>query len=124
MCGQVCFRRIWVDEKGYRCYDLKTNRVITTMNCDFLESEYFFNHLSSQGESESDTIDSLSWSMPSQPLGPPPMPPQLEEVVRTTEQISNVQQTVTQCGTIQNPPQLIPTVSLPESEAVANNIPD
>ena len=36
-------------QKGYRCFDPKTNRMFTTINCDFLETYYFFNHLSGQG---------------------------------------------------------------------------
>ena len=29
-------------QKGYRCYNPITHRVYVTMDCDFLESEYFF----------------------------------------------------------------------------------
>ncbi|KAH6776912.1 hypothetical protein C2S51_008224 [Perilla frutescens var. frutescens] len=49
-----------VHQKGYRCYDPTSRRLFTTMNCDFLEGEYFYHHLRSQGESVG-TSDSISW---------------------------------------------------------------
>ena len=63
----------------------------TTMSCDFLESEYFYAHLSGPGESENDirsnVSDPLSWvSMPSAPEADLP-----EEAVRNSaEQVSNI----------------------------------
>ena len=31
-----------VNQKGYRCYNPKTRHMITTMNCDFLETKCFY----------------------------------------------------------------------------------
>uniref|UniRef100_A0A803N0D9 Retroviral polymerase SH3-like domain-containing protein n=1 Tax=Chenopodium quinoa TaxID=63459 RepID=A0A803N0D9_CHEQI len=47
-----------INQKGYRCFDPITNRLYTTMDCDFVETEYFYHHLRSQGES---LVDDLSW---------------------------------------------------------------
>ncbi|KAM0050764.1 putative RNA-directed DNA polymerase [Helianthus debilis subsp. tardiflorus] len=47
-------------QKGYRCYNPKTRQMFTTMNCDFLETEYYYAYQhSSQGERE--CLDTLSW---------------------------------------------------------------
>ena len=54
------------NQKGYRCYDPKAKHLYITMNCDFVESEYFFTQPRGQGE-ESDHIplrDPLSCSPP------------------------------------------------------------
>ncbi|XP_041998275.1 uncharacterized protein LOC121748122 [Salvia splendens] len=51
------------NQKGYRCYDPLTDRMYTTMNCDFVESEYFYSQSSGQGGSESENsgCDALNW---------------------------------------------------------------
>jgi len=42
-CVEKCvFIGYATHQKGYRCYNPITHRVYVTMNCDFLESEYFF----------------------------------------------------------------------------------
>nr|GFA26499.1 putative ribonuclease H-like domain-containing protein [Tanacetum cinerariifolium] len=49
-----------ITQKGYRCYNLKTRHMFTTMNYDFLETEYYYaSQHSSQGESE--CLDTLNW---------------------------------------------------------------
>ncbi|XP_071704000.1 uncharacterized protein [Rutidosis leptorrhynchoides] len=49
-----------VNQKGYRCYSPRKRHVFTTMNCDFIETEYFYNtQPTSEGEKESN--DTLSW---------------------------------------------------------------
>ncbi|KAM0001536.1 putative RNA-directed DNA polymerase [Helianthus debilis subsp. tardiflorus] len=64
-CAEKCvFVGYGIDQIGYRCYNPKTRHMFTTMNCDFLETKYFYNtQLSGQGESE--CIDTLSWLIPS-----------------------------------------------------------
>ncbi|CAA0841419.1 cysteine-rich RLK (RECEPTOR-like protein kinase) 8 [Striga hermonthica] len=48
-------------QKGYRCYDPATRRVHVTLDCHFLETEYFYaSQLSGQGEKVN---DSLTWLM-------------------------------------------------------------
>ncbi|KAH6827593.1 hypothetical protein C2S53_020534 [Perilla frutescens var. hirtella] len=60
-CAVKCvFVGYGIHQKGYRCYDPQTRRMFTTMNCDFLEGEYFFHHLRRQGESR-EPRDSISW---------------------------------------------------------------
>ncbi|XP_035838498.1 uncharacterized protein LOC110908724 isoform X1 [Helianthus annuus] len=60
-CAEKCvFVGYGVNQKGYRCYNPSRRRVITTVHCDFLETEYYYqSHLSGQGEIEHE--DSLSW---------------------------------------------------------------
>lgn len=38
---KLVFLGYGVNQKGYRCYDPKTRRMYTTMNCDFLKTEFF-----------------------------------------------------------------------------------
>nr|GEY77794.1 retrovirus-related Pol polyprotein from transposon TNT 1-94 [Tanacetum cinerariifolium] len=59
-CAEKCvFVGCGVNQKGYRCYNLKTHHMFTTMNCDFLETNYFYSpQHSSHGEEQCDT---LSW---------------------------------------------------------------
>ena len=45
-------------QKGYRCFNPVTKRLCTTMDCDFVEIEFYYHHLQSQGESPS---EDLSW---------------------------------------------------------------
>ena len=71
-CAIKCvFVGYGVNQKGYRCFDPKTNRVFVTMDCNFLETEYFYTHLSGQGESSGK--DPLSWIS-----APMPTPSNLE----------------------------------------------
>lgn len=51
-CATKCvFVGYGVNQKGYRCFDPSTGKVITTINCNFLETEFFYtHHLSSQWE--------------------------------------------------------------------------
>ncbi|KAM0070582.1 putative RNA-directed DNA polymerase [Helianthus debilis subsp. tardiflorus] len=60
-CSEKCvFVGYGIDQIGYRCYNPKTRHMFTTMNCDFLETKYFYNaQLSGQGENE--CIGTLSW---------------------------------------------------------------
>ncbi|GJS76616.1 retrovirus-related pol polyprotein from transposon TNT 1-94 [Tanacetum coccineum] len=60
-CAEKCvFVGYGVNQKGYRCYNPKTRHMITTINCDFLETKYFYSSQHSvQGERE--CIDTLSW---------------------------------------------------------------
>ncbi|XP_042019100.1 uncharacterized protein LOC121766938 [Salvia splendens] len=79
-CATKCvFVGYGVNQKGYRCFDPSTKKIITTINCDFLETEFFYNHhLSSQGEksdsSQNNHGDCLSWfvSPPSHSIEDPP----------------------------------------------------
>ena len=61
-CALKCvFVGYGINQKGYRCYDPNSRQIITTMNCQFLESEFFYgSQLTSQGEEN--MIDFLSWS--------------------------------------------------------------
>ena len=58
-----------VNQKGYRCFDPSTKKIITIINCNFLETEFFY-HLSSQGRQNPETNhgDCLSWFV--SPLSP------------------------------------------------------
>ncbi|XP_071695902.1 uncharacterized protein [Rutidosis leptorrhynchoides] len=60
-CAEKCvFVGYGVNQKGYRCYSPKKRHMFTTMNCDFLETEYFYaTQHTSQGETTSD--DNVSW---------------------------------------------------------------
>ncbi|CAA0818853.1 cysteine-rich RLK (RECEPTOR-like protein kinase) 8 [Striga hermonthica] len=50
-------------QKGYRCYDPATRQIHVTLDCHFLETEYFYaSQLSGQGEKVN---DSLTWLMSS-----------------------------------------------------------
>ncbi|GJU95598.1 putative RNA-directed DNA polymerase [Tanacetum coccineum] len=59
-CAEKCvFVGYGVNQNGYRCYNPKTRHMFTTMNCDFLETKYFYSpQHSGQGEEQCDT---LSW---------------------------------------------------------------
>lgn len=43
------------NQKGYRCYDPSTRRVVTTLDCDFFENSFYY-HLSRQGETNDDDL--------------------------------------------------------------------
>jgi len=55
-CAEICvFVGYATHKKGYRCYNLITHHVYVTMDCDFLESKYFFSsQLDVQGEKTSE----------------------------------------------------------------------
>jgi len=61
-CAEKCvFVGYATHQKGYRCYNPITHRVHVTMDCDFLESEYFFSsQLGVQGEKSSEPPSWLS----------------------------------------------------------------
>ena len=68
-CATKCvFIGYGINQRGYRCLDPQTKKVITTMNYNFLETDFFYHtHLSSQGESNpgsSESTDYLSWVVP------------------------------------------------------------
>ncbi|KAI3821226.1 hypothetical protein L1987_08787 [Smallanthus sonchifolius] len=66
-CAEKCvFIGYGINQQGYRCYSPKKHHMFTTMNCDFLETEYFYNDQhTGQGENEyNDTASWLKW-MPS-----------------------------------------------------------
>ncbi|KAH6764438.1 hypothetical protein C2S51_015687 [Perilla frutescens var. frutescens] len=90
-CAVKCvFVGYGVQQKGYRCYDPQSHCLFTTMNCDFLETEYFYHHhLSGQRESSNSKLDTLSWldpvSMPN-PTSPQAVP--TATVSRTAEPVS------------------------------------
>jgi len=60
-CAEKCvFVGYGVNQQGYRCYSPNKRHMYTTMNCDFLETEYFYNtQHTGQGEKAYD--DTLSW---------------------------------------------------------------
>nr|GEZ71705.1 retrovirus-related Pol polyprotein from transposon TNT 1-94 [Tanacetum cinerariifolium] len=52
-----------VNQKGYKCYSLKTHRLFTSMNCDFLETQYYYSpQHSGQGEEQGDPLSWLSYT--------------------------------------------------------------
>ncbi|KAJ9553092.1 hypothetical protein OSB04_017137 [Centaurea solstitialis] len=60
-CAEKCvFVGYGINQKGYRCYSPKRRHMFTTMNCDFLETEYFYN-TQQTGQAESKYNDTLSW---------------------------------------------------------------
>jgi len=61
-CVEKCvFVGYATHQKGYRCYNPITHRIHVIMDCDFLESEYFFNsQLDVQGEKSSEPPSWLS----------------------------------------------------------------
>lgn len=106
------------NQKGYRCYDLVSEKIITTMNCNFLECEYFFHThtqgqgrsctCTSQGENPSDSIRPLSWDV---------LPQTGNSIVEPTEQASATAEQITSAvGPPQPPtPQSCPPPVLPET---------
>nr|GLL29705.1 putative ribonuclease H-like domain-containing protein [Ipomoea trifida] len=60
-CAEKCvFVGYGVNQKGYRCYNPKTRHMFTTMNCDFLETEYYYNS-QHNGQEEKECLDTLCW---------------------------------------------------------------
>jgi len=59
-CAKKCvFVGYATHQKGYQCYNPITHRVYVTMDCDFLESEYFFS--SQLGVQREKTSEPPSW---------------------------------------------------------------
>ena len=79
-CATKCvFVGYGIHQKGYRYFDPVTSQMHTTMNCDFLETEFYFKPtLSGQGENH--TLDPLRWLI---------SPVLLEEPV-STEQVGGL----------------------------------
>lgn len=44
------------NQKGYRCYDPLNRRMYTTMDCEFLETNFYYNHLWCQGKKRDDGL--------------------------------------------------------------------
>ena len=44
------------NQKGYRCYDPLTRKIYTTMDCEFVEHEYYYHQLRCQGEKKNDDL--------------------------------------------------------------------
>ncbi|XP_071699154.1 uncharacterized protein [Rutidosis leptorrhynchoides] len=92
-CAEKCvFVGYGVNQKGYRCYNPKRKHMYTTMNCDFLETEYFYTQHTSQGETDSG--DAVSWlDIPSSeevthhttPQSPPPVSSTVNDLPNHTE---------------------------------------
>nr|GEY24823.1 putative ribonuclease H-like domain-containing protein [Tanacetum cinerariifolium] len=56
-------KRYGVNQKGYRCYSPKTHCLFTSMNCDFLETQYYYSlQHSGQGEVQGDPLSWLSYT--------------------------------------------------------------
>ena len=88
-CATKCvFVGYGLNQKGYRCFDPTSKKILTTMNCNFLETEFFYHtHLGSQGESDpGSSEDYLSWvvSLPSSSIEDQPDP-----VVTAAEHVSS-----------------------------------
>lgn len=76
-------------QKGHRCFDPKYRKIITTMNCNFLETEYFYHtHLSGQGEMGND--DPLRWW--TVPIPSPSSEEPTEEVNVVAEQVPHTEE--------------------------------
>lgn len=88
------------NQKGYRCYYPNTRRMHTTMNCDFVEGEYFYSQSSSLGETQASDNNPenglLNW-LPMPPIDIDPKEnqsrresqPNLVTDVGPTEEVSN-----------------------------------
>ncbi|KAL9995478.1 putative RNA-directed DNA polymerase [Helianthus debilis subsp. tardiflorus] len=63
-CAEKCvFVGYGINKKGYRCYNPKTKHMHTTMDCDFLETQYYYSPQHS-GQGEKAYSDTLSWLQP------------------------------------------------------------
>ncbi|KAJ9559500.1 hypothetical protein OSB04_004660 [Centaurea solstitialis] len=63
-CAERCvFVGYGITQKGYRCYNPKTRHMFTTMNCDFLETEYYYasQHSGQEETKYTNSQDTLSW---------------------------------------------------------------
>ncbi|KAJ0503054.1 putative RNA-directed DNA polymerase [Helianthus annuus] len=101
-CAEKCvFLGYGINQKGYRCYSPKRRHMYTTMDCDFLETEFFYT-AQHNGQGESD-IDTLSWLK---------LFPSSQEVVHNTHDESSTSQetdeSTSTSATNQDPPILVP----------------
>nr|GEY97141.1 putative ribonuclease H-like domain-containing protein [Tanacetum cinerariifolium] len=63
-CAKKCvFVGYGINQHGYRCYSPSKRHIFTTMNCDFLEIEYFYNtqHTGQGGKEYNDALSWLKW---------------------------------------------------------------
>ena len=44
------------NQTGYRCYDTQARRVYTTMDCEFIENDFYYHHPRCQGEKKDDDL--------------------------------------------------------------------
>ncbi|XP_042051433.1 uncharacterized protein LOC121796705 [Salvia splendens] len=117
-CATKCaFVGYGINQKGYRCFDPLTKKVITTMNCNFLETEFFYHtHLSSQGESDpGSSPDYLSWVVP---LPNSSIEDPTEPVVIAAEQVSPQESSHSPSP---DPPSMISEV-IPEPDPSENTV--
>ncbi|KAL9994189.1 putative RNA-directed DNA polymerase [Helianthus debilis subsp. tardiflorus] len=103
-CAEKCvFLGYGINKKGYRCYSPKRRHMYTTMDCNFLETEFFYTaQHSGQGEKEIDTLSWLKWV------------PSSQEAVHNTQDESPTSQgpdKSTNSATNQDSPILVPEVS-------------
>nr|GEX29089.1 putative ribonuclease H-like domain-containing protein [Tanacetum cinerariifolium] len=63
-CAEKCvFVGFGVNKKGYRCYSPKTHRLFTSMNYDFLETQYYYSpQHSGKREEQGDPLSWLSYT--------------------------------------------------------------
>nr|GFC89541.1 putative ribonuclease H-like domain-containing protein [Tanacetum cinerariifolium] len=60
-CAEKCvFMGYEINQHGYRCYSPSKRHIFTTMNCDFLETEYLYN-TQHTGQGKKEYNDALSW---------------------------------------------------------------
>lgn len=60
-CAEKCvFVGYGINQHGYRCYSPNKRHMFITMDCDFLETEYFY-HTQHTGQGEKEYNDTLSW---------------------------------------------------------------
>ncbi|XP_076926638.1 uncharacterized protein LOC143589894 [Bidens hawaiensis] len=110
-CAEKCvFVGYGVNQHGYRCYNPKTCHMYATMNCDFLETEYFYNtQHTGQGEKAND--DTLSWIkwMPSSE--------EINHGVQTSSQSTSPEESITN----NDPPNLASEVSNSQPQGYVNS---
>ncbi|GJV17454.1 putative ribonuclease H-like domain-containing protein [Tanacetum coccineum] len=115
LCAEKCvFVGYGVNQKGYRCYNPKTRHMITTMNCDFLETKYFYSSQHS-GQGERECIDTLSWLSYGTHEGGMNLSTQNESSFSTQPEDPNV-------SDAQEAPNLIPEVSNTDSSPMSEPI--
>nr|GEX32590.1 ribonuclease H-like domain-containing protein [Tanacetum cinerariifolium] len=63
-CAEKCiFVGYGVNQKGYGCYSPNRHRLFTSMNCDFLKTQYYYSpQHSGQGEEQGDPLSWLSYT--------------------------------------------------------------
>ncbi|GJU67540.1 retrovirus-related pol polyprotein from transposon TNT 1-94 [Tanacetum coccineum] len=114
-CAEKCvFVGYGVNQKGYRCYNPKTRHMITTMNCNFLETKYFYSSQHS-GQGEKECIDTLSWLSYSTHEGGKNHSTQNESPFSTQPEDPNA-------SDAQEAPNLIPEVSNTHSSPISEPI--